>query len=83
MDTFSTFLEMQVWWFSSIRHNKVCNITADLCAETNHDVAPELWLQQLTGEVLSAHMSANRADQAQVDIAARGFSNSGKEPILI
>ena len=64
--------------FPSIRHNEVRDITAHLFSEVCHDVLIEPQLQELSGEALS-YGSANRQDQARVDVAASGFWGSFHE----
>ena len=64
--------------FPSIRHNEVRDITAHLLTEVCHDVLIEPPLQELSGEALS-YGSANRQDQARVDVAASGFWGSSHE----
>ena len=58
--------------FPSIRHNEVCNITANLMSEVCHSVGTEPSLQPVTGEQFE-HRTANREDGARLDIAAQGF----------
>ena len=58
--------------FPSIRHNEICNLTANLMAEVCHNVSIEPTLQPITGETFSV-MSANTEDGARSDIAADGF----------
>ena len=58
--------------FPSIRHNKVRDITANLLTEVCHSVTTEPHLQPVDREVFH-HQSANREDNARVDISARGF----------
>ena len=64
--------------FPSIHHNEVRDITAHLLTEICHDVLIEPQLQELSGEALS-YGSANRQDQAHVDVAASGFWGSSHE----
>ena len=64
--------------FPSIRHNEVRDITAHLLTEVCHDVLIEPQLQELSGEALF-YGSANRQDQARVDVAASGFWGSSHE----
>ena len=64
--------------FPSIDHNEVRDITAHLLTEVCHDVLIEPPLQELSGEALS-YRSANRQDQARVDVAASGFWGSSHE----
>ena len=56
----------------TIRHNAIRDITANLLSEVCHDVEKEPALQPLTGETIIPQ-SANRKDDARVDIRTRGF----------
>ena len=47
------------------------DFTADLLEE-GHDVAVEPTLEKLTGETLK-YKSSNSADDARLDVSARGF----------
>ena len=58
--------------FPSIRHNEICNITADLLSEVCHSVGTEPNLQPVTEEQLT-HRTANREDGARLDIVAESF----------
>ena len=62
--------------FVSIRHNEVRNITASLLKEVCHDVRVEPPLQPVVGEDLPSN--SNLADEARLDICARGFWASGQ-----
>ena len=53
------------------RHNEIRDLFAKLFDEVCHDVSIEPTLVPLTGEVLPA--GSNKADEARLDIAARGF----------
>ena len=53
------------------RHDKVRDAFAKLLNDVAYDVRVEPPLQPLTGE--SLHRSANKQDEARLDIAARGF----------
>ena len=55
-----------------IHHNELGNLTASWLHEVYHDMACEPPLQSPTGEAL-VPASANRRDDARVDIHARGF----------
>ena len=55
-----------------VRHNELCDITAEWLNKVCCDVAIEPPLQQLTGEEV-VPATANRQDEARVDIHARGF----------
>ena len=58
--------------FTFIRHNEIRDMTANLLSEVCHGVQTEPDLQLLTGETL-AHQTANRQDNARLDIRAQGF----------
>ena len=62
--------------FVSIRHNEIRNITASLLKEVCHDVRVEPPLQPVVGEDLPSN--SNLADEARLDICARGFWASGQ-----
>ena len=53
------------------RHDGVRDVVAKIIEDVACDVQTEPHLQPLTGEVLSP--SANREDEARLDISARGF----------
>ena len=54
------------------RHNELRDLTADLLSEVCKDVCVEPQLQELTGESLTNGRSANRSNEARLDISARG-----------
>ena len=58
--------------FSSIRHNEIRDITAELLSEICHSVGTEPNLQPVTEEQLT-HRTANREDGARLDIVAESF----------
>ena len=58
--------------FPTIHHNEVRDLVGYLLSEVCHNVAIEPQLAQLSGEVFSA-TSTNTADDARVDVCARGF----------
>ena len=62
---------------TSLRHNQIRDLTANLLKTICHDVLIEPTLQQLTGESLHER-TANITNDARVDIAARGFWISGQ-----
>ena len=62
--------------FVNQRHNRVRNLFANIISEVHKDVAIEPTLMPLTGEQLPA--SANTADEARLDISARGFWQDGQ-----
>ena len=58
--------------FTFVRHNEIRDMTANLLSEVCHGVQTELDLQPFTGETLS-HQTANRQENARVEIRAQGF----------
>ena len=58
--------------FPSIRHNELCNLTAELLSEVCSDVSIEPALQPLDSEPLR-YATANREDGARLDVVSRGF----------
>ncbi len=58
--------------FPTIRHNEIRDFTAKLMTEVCHDVCVEPPLQPLSGEHLP-NATANRDENARLDIRARGF----------
>ena len=54
-----------------MRHNEICDLTADWLDKVCHDVAVEPPLQRLTGETI-VPATANRQDEAHADIHAWG-----------
>ena len=54
------------------RHNELRDLTADLLDEVCNDVAIEPPLETLTGETFK-YKTANVADDARLDVSARGF----------
>ena len=55
-----------------LRHNEVRDLTANLLSEVCNNVVTEPHLQPLSGETLQ-YKTANRDDNARLDIAANGF----------
>ena len=53
------------------RHNEIRDIIAKLLADVSTEVQTESILQPLTGEELKR--SANKSDEARLDIATRGY----------
>ena len=64
--------------FVTLRHNTVRDITARLLSEVCKDVRVEPGLIPLSGEFL-IERTANRSEEARLDIAARGFWVSGQK----
>ena len=64
-----------------VRHNDLCDITAELLSKVCNDIAIEPPLQSLSGEVITPQ-SANQQDDARANIHAHGFGGSGKVPFL-
>ena len=62
----------------ALRHNNLLDITAALLKEVCRDVKVEPQLQQLSGELLNER-TANKQDDARVDISARGFWQVGQQ----
>ena len=60
----------------NLRHNHIRNTKVNL-TEVCKDVRVEPQLQPLSGERFS-EMTANKSDQARVDISARDFWLTGK-----
>ena len=58
--------------FPSLKHNEVRDLTANLLSEVCNNVVIEPHLQPLSGETLQ-YKTANRDDNARLDIAANGF----------
>ena len=58
--------------FPTIRHNELRDVTASLLSDVCHNVATDPRLQLLSGESLT-YRTAITADNARLDIRARGF----------
>ena len=58
--------------FITLRHNHLCNITANLIDQVCHLSRVEPPLQTLTGETFDSR-STNVRDEARLDISATGF----------
>ena len=67
--------------FTSIRHNELRNLTADMLQHVCHDVQIEPPLEPLTGEHFRLR-STNRADEARLDVSARGFWNAHQKAFV-
>ena len=67
--------------FVTIRHNQIRNITAKLLNEICSDVQLEPQLQKLSGEQFEAR-TANKSEEARLDISARGFWCSGQKALF-
>ena len=67
--------------FVKIRRNQVRNITATLLNEICNDVQIEPKLQSLSGEHFDAK-TANKHEDARLDISARGFWCSGQKALF-
>ena len=67
--------------FVTIQDNQVTNITATLLNEICNDVQIEPQLQSLSGEHFDAK-TANKHEDARLDISARGFWCSGKKALF-
>ena len=55
-----------------VRHNEICDVTAEWLNKVCYDVAIEPPLQHLSGETI-VPMTANQQDEAHADIHAGGF----------
>ena len=64
--------------FSFLRHNEIRNLSAKLLTEVCPNVGIEPELQPLSGETLALR-TANRQDEARVDIRAQGFWGERKQ----
>ena len=64
--------------FPTICHNKIRDFTAKLLTEVCHDVCVEPPLQALSGEHLT-HDTANREDNARLDVKTRGFRGTSHQ----
>ena len=60
----------------TLHHNEICDLTAELLAETSSDVSTEPRLQPMHDEVLQL-WSANRDDEARLDVRASDFWRKG------
>ena len=63
--------------FVTIRHNNIRDLTANMLKEVCNDVEIEPKLLPLTGENLH-YRSANRSEEARLDVRARGFWERGQ-----
>ena len=63
--------------FVTLRHNEIRDVTTKLLNEVCKDVASEPVLQTLTGETFN-NGTANKMDNARVDIKARRFWTTGQ-----
>jgi hypothetical protein len=64
--------------FPTIGHNEIRDLTACFLDEVCHNVGIEPSLQPLSGKSFH-HSSANKADDARIDIKARGFWNKAED----
>ena len=69
---------MQKGGFVTLRHNSIRDLTSKMLNEVCSDVQIEPPLNPLSGETLK-EISANRKDDARLDIAARSFWVSGQK----
>ena len=67
--------------FVTIRHNQIRNITATLLNEICNDVQIEPRLQSHSGEYFDTK-TANKLEDARLDISARGFWCSGQKALF-
>ena len=63
--------------FPTLRHNEISDLTASLLMEVCSNVVTQPELQQLNGEVLRGN-TANKENEAHLDIAADGFWGPGR-----
>ena len=63
------------WGYPTLRHNELCDSTAEFLSEVCADVCTEPPLQALSGETLT-YATANAEDVACLDIFAAGFWGS-------
>ena len=66
--------------YPTIWHNELRDVVADLLREVCTDVATEPCLQPLSGERLP--LSANKDDEARLDIRAKGFWDRQQDAFL-
>ena len=64
--------------FPTFRHNEVHDLTATLLTEVCHNVATEPPLQPITAETFP-YATVNTADDAHLDVKARGFWCRGQD----
>ena len=64
--------------FVTIRHNDLCDLTANLLTEVCKDVDIEPQLLPVTGETFDSR-TANTSNEARVDIKTRGFWVTGQQ----
>ena len=62
----------------TLRHNEIRDLAAELLREVCHNVSVEPGLQALDGEHIRPH-TANREDEARLDIRENGFWSRGRE----
>ena len=62
----------------TLRHNEIRDLTAELLRETSPNVSVEPHLQPLHDETFQ-HKSANREDEARLDVRASNFWCQGQE----
>ena len=64
--------------FPTIRHNELCDVTANLLSQVCSNVQVDPQLQPMSGETLF-HRTSNTDEHARLDISAKGFWNSSHE----
>ena len=64
--------------FITIRHNDLCDLTANLLTEVCKDIDIEPQLLPVTGETFN-NRTANTSNDARVDIKSRGFWVRGQQ----
>ena len=65
----------------TLRHNEICDLTAELLADTSSGVSTEPRLQPIHNEVLQLR-SANRVGKARLDVRASDFWCKGQDSFL-
>ena len=68
--------------FSSLRHNEIRDLTANLLTEVCNDVKVETELQDITTETMTGY-TANTTDGARLDIATNGVWGGRQERVFM
>ena len=76
--TINHSMSCHIGGFPTKRHDEIRDITATLLTEVCHIVTTEPPLQPLSGETLN-YRTANRDNDAHLDIGARGFWNRSQD----
>ena len=64
--------------FATIRHNDLRDLTTKILSKVCNDTEIEPKFVSLSGEDL-AHGTANRSNEARLDVRARGFGERGQQ----